>query len=192
MLAAVFVVTSNADSGPNTLRQAMLDAAANGSTDKDYINFNITDQSEAGRTIILQSQLPDVSSNLVIDGTTQTGAIFGQSDARIELSSPYNNIPFTILNGLGIANVEIYGLYIHDWTGIITSRPATGARIGLRFINCSNITIGAVNKGNLIRGYNQYSLYSLYGLYRCHYHLSKLCLRAYLKGRKRKGFLYLH
>ena len=59
--SAVFVVTSNADSGPGTLREAMTLAAANGSATKDYINFNLIDLSLAGRTITLLSQLPDVS-----------------------------------------------------------------------------------------------------------------------------------
>src|SRR5258708_960697 len=83
--SAVFVVTSKADSGPGTLREALTKAAANGSATKDYINFNLSDLSEAGRTILLATQLPDVSSNLVIDGSTQPGLKFGLSDAKIAI-----------------------------------------------------------------------------------------------------------
>src|SRR5437868_304785 len=96
--AAVFVVTSNADSGPGTLREALTLAAANDSTQIDYVNFNLTDISVAGRTLNLKSQLPDVSSNLVIDGSTQTGGYFGVSTAKVALFfNPGNNGP---LNGL--------------------------------------------------------------------------------------------
>ncbi|HEY9195238.1 MAG TPA: hypothetical protein VIM77_03205, partial [Mucilaginibacter sp.] len=69
--SAVFTVTSNADSGPGTLREALTLASANGSAEKDYIYFNLPDLSEAGRTISVLTQLPDVSSSLAIDGTTQ-------------------------------------------------------------------------------------------------------------------------
>jgi hypothetical protein len=65
--SAVFVVTSNADSGPGTLRDALTQAAANGSTEKDYINFNLPDLSETGRTITVLTQLPLVSSNREFD-----------------------------------------------------------------------------------------------------------------------------
>jgi len=82
---AVFTVTSNADSGPGTLRDALTLAAANGIITHDIIQFNFLDQSTAGRTITLVSQLPDVSSNLIIDGSTQSGVKFGVSDARVAL-----------------------------------------------------------------------------------------------------------
>jgi len=62
LFAATFTVTSNADSGPNTLRQALLDAAANGTATTDYIYFNLPGASPAALTITLQSQLPDVTA----------------------------------------------------------------------------------------------------------------------------------
>jgi hypothetical protein len=45
--AEVFTVTNNADSGPGTLREALTLDAANGSAEKDYINFNLPDLSVA-------------------------------------------------------------------------------------------------------------------------------------------------
>src|SRR3978361_2257753 len=84
--SAVFVVTSNADSGPGTLREALTLAAANGSAVQDVIQFNLAAQSAAGRTITLQSQLPNVSSNMVIDGTTQPGADLNRGDAKINIT----------------------------------------------------------------------------------------------------------
>lgn len=157
--AATFIVTSNADSGPGTLRQALTDAAANGSAEKDYINFNLPDLSEAGRTITLVSRLPDVSSNLVIDGTTQTGATFRLTDARIKIMTPFNNNAFTVFNGTGQNNIGFYGLYIFDYSDILLSRPDLKSRIGFNLIQCSNIEIGAAHKGNRITGFNLYSIY---------------------------------
>lgn len=89
-LAADFTVTSNADSGPGTLRQALIDAAANGSATQDRIIFNITDQSEAGRTITLTTNLPDVTANLVIDALSQPGTAFGISDAKVRILNTYD------------------------------------------------------------------------------------------------------
>ena len=110
--AAVFVVTSNADSGPGTLREALTKAAANGSAEKDYINFNLPDLSEAGRTITIFSSLPNISSDLVIDGTTQPGSKFGISDAKIIIESGgTENFSCLVINnetvGSYILNIEI-------------------------------------------------------------------------------------
>jgi hypothetical protein len=56
--AEVFIVNSNADAGQGSLREAISLAAANGSSDHDYIYFDLPDLSEAGRTIVLLSPLP--------------------------------------------------------------------------------------------------------------------------------------
>src|SRR5437588_8971170 len=84
-LSAIFVVTSNADSGPGTLRDALAQAAANGSATQDFINFNL-----AVPTITLLSALPAVSSNLVIDGSTQPGAAIGVNGAKVTLYAGIN------------------------------------------------------------------------------------------------------
>ena len=159
--AAVFVVTSNGDSGPNTLRQALLDAAANGSGEKDFIHFDIADQSEAGRTIQLITELPNLSSNLTIDGSTQNGPVFGQSNAKVKVASPRSYDPFVIFNGQEIDHIEIDGLYIYDYTGINTLRPDQKQRSGIRIFQSSNVVIGSKGKGNLIRGFNANSIYLL-------------------------------
>ena len=110
---AIFVVTSNADSGPGTLRDALTQAAANGNAVKDYINFNLPDLSAAGRTINLISQLPDLSPNLVIDGTTQLGSNFGVSNSKINVNDTYTKINgplITILRGTNIGDCLINGI----------------------------------------------------------------------------------
>lgn len=147
--SAVFVVTSKADSGPGTLREALTKAAANDSTTTDYIRFNLPDLSETGRTIILYSQLPDVTSNLVIDGTTQPGNKFGISDAHVQLQ--YQVPVLHSLAGLSVANhhdVAIYGLYIN----LVTTTESFLFN-GIALINDKNIIIGAAGKGNVINGF---------------------------------------
>src|SRR5262245_43732425 len=64
-LLAVFPVSSNADSGPNTLRAAI--SGANNAPPGSTIDFTIVSQ-----TIKLKSPLPDVTANnLTIDATGQ-------------------------------------------------------------------------------------------------------------------------
>ncbi|WP_426581747.1 gliding motility-associated C-terminal domain-containing protein [Mucilaginibacter sp. R-33] len=151
--SAVFTVTSNADSGPGTLREALTLAAANGSAEKDYIYFNLPDLSEAGRTITLFTQLPDVSSNLVIDGTTQPGVKFGMSDAKVGLF--YRTAVEQYLQGLKISqqhDITILGLYLNNLTDV------SGASMfydwSAFFIeNSNNITIGEAGKGNVANNF---------------------------------------
>ena len=65
-----FVVTTTADSGPGTLRQAILDSntAAGGS---NTIEFAIP--GTGAQTIALSSPLPLITTSVLIDGTTQPG-----------------------------------------------------------------------------------------------------------------------
>ncbi|HZY38954.1 MAG TPA: gliding motility-associated C-terminal domain-containing protein [Mucilaginibacter sp.] len=151
--STVFTVTSNADSGPGTLRDALTQAAANGTTTTDYIYFNLSDLSVAGRTILLVTQLPDVSSNLVIDGTTQAGPTFGQSHAHVKISTPNEDSPFIVFNGSNVNNIAFYGLYLYDHENITNYTPNTKPRYGINLQHTSNISIGAANKGNLIKGF---------------------------------------
>src|SRR5437868_4554267 len=62
-------VTNTNDSGPNSLRQAILDS--NGNPGTDTITFQIPG---AGlHTISPTSALPDITGPVIIDGTTQSG-----------------------------------------------------------------------------------------------------------------------
>src|SRR6478609_7407154 len=68
--AATFTVSSSADSGPGTLRQAILDA--NASPGPDLIAFDV---SGAGvHTLIPASALPFITDPVTIDGFTQMGS----------------------------------------------------------------------------------------------------------------------
>ncbi len=72
LAAATFTVTTTADSGPGSLRQAILDSNANGNGELDTINFNIPG---AGPHVIAPTtDLPGIRSSITIDGYTQPGA----------------------------------------------------------------------------------------------------------------------
>jgi len=70
--SATFTVSTTADSGPGSLRQAVLDA--NAASGGDTIEFDIpADQCEASGVCIINlgSSLPIVAESLTVDGTTQ-------------------------------------------------------------------------------------------------------------------------
>src|SRR5262249_60463442 len=68
----VFFVTNTDDSGPGSLRQAILDANANaGTSTLDSIQFNIPGANL--HTISPLSPLPEITDDVFLDGTTQPG-----------------------------------------------------------------------------------------------------------------------
>ncbi|WP_316826626.1 gliding motility-associated C-terminal domain-containing protein [Pedobacter miscanthi] len=162
--AQTYVVTSNADSGPGTLREGLTQAAAANRAGTFTINFNLpgTPSDNANRTIRLRSALPIVSSNVVIDGTSQTAwPALGVSGAKVILEPEYTNTTFS---GLVIGQyattlvqttgVEIYGLYIRNFATINNLQNVNmgqGSGIVLDY-RANNITIGAPGKGNVIGG----------------------------------------
>jgi hypothetical protein len=64
--AATFSVGSTDDAGPQTLRQAILDASANPGA--DTIAFNGWPPILPPQTIVLSSALPDITEAVTIDG----------------------------------------------------------------------------------------------------------------------------
>lgn len=142
-LANTFTVTSNADSGPGSLRDAINQAAANSGT-PNFIVFNIADQSRAGRTITIASALPRLPSNLTIDGTTQPGTPFGISAARIIIvdADPIKNLD--CIDIVAVSDVRVYGLFLQ----------AASSFAGIYISQSSNVYIGAAGKGNIIQGFS--------------------------------------
>lgn len=67
---ATLTVTSSANAGPGTLRQAILDA--NVTAIEEVIAFNIA--GGCPRNIVLSTPLPTISSTLTVDGFTQPGS----------------------------------------------------------------------------------------------------------------------
>lgn len=165
--SAVFTVTSNADSGPGTLREALTLAAANGSAEKDFINFNLPDLSEAGRTITILTDLPNLTSNLVIDGTTQPGNKIGYSDAKITLKTFRSTSKLVLFNGDGLETIAFYGIYFFDTTNLCISDPDGAEKIAISLRNSKNIILGSKNKGNISNGYkyNAFDFDNISGVY---------------------------
>ncbi|MGM9476881.1 gliding motility-associated C-terminal domain-containing protein [Pedobacter sp. GSP4] len=163
--AQTFVVTSNADSGPGTLREALTQAAVANRITTFTINFNLpgNPSDNANRTIRLRTALPVVSSNVVIDGTSQTAwPALGVSGAKVILEPEYTNTTFSGLvigqssgtQQVQTTGVEIYGLYIRNFANISNLQNVNmgqGSGIVLDY-RANNITIGAPGKGNVIGG----------------------------------------
>lgn len=90
--AATFTVTNTFDSGAGSLRQAILDANANGATPHTIVfNIPLSDPGFDGNVFTIKplSPLPDVRGGITIDGATQT-AFSGDSN-------PFG--PEVVLNG---------------------------------------------------------------------------------------------
>jgi len=143
----IIIVTSNADAGPGTLREAITIANANGTTTVDSIVFDIADQSVGGRTIILTSELPLLTSNMIIDGSSQAGFAIGVTDSKIRITCATGVSIHQAFGILDAHDIRIYGIHFY---ALIRGDFSTGTAIGLR--NASNILIGAPGKGNYFTG----------------------------------------
>lgn len=154
---AIFTVTSNADSGPGTLREALTLAAANGFATKDFIHFNLNGFTALERTITLNNELPLVSSNLTIDATTQHGMNLGISTTKIILKA--NRFTYqTSANDLGALNlirvndVAIYGICFDSFYDLRVSSNSNGQNTGsagIYILSSTLIQIGSPGKGNV-------------------------------------------
>ena len=147
------MVTSNADSGPGTLREQIMLSASNGSATNDIILFNLPDLSISGRTIVILSDYPELSSNLIIDASSQLGIKFGLSDAKVELYVSYSSggTAQKFLKMYNLTNVKLYGLKINNKITWSWYTPAHGIDIK----NSQNIEIGNIGKGNVIINWTQ-------------------------------------
>ncbi|MGB0561445.1 MAG: Calx-beta domain-containing protein [Spirulinaceae cyanobacterium] len=126
------VVTNTNDSGPGSLRQAILNANAN--PGPDTITFNIP--GSGVHRIQFITDLPTITEALIIDGFSQPGAspntlaVGSNAQIRIELDgSQYlvqNGVP-----GLSIQadNTIIQGLSIYNTDGGITIRESINGEI---------------------------------------------------------------
>jgi hypothetical protein len=171
--AATFTVTTTDDSGPGSLRQAILDA--NADTDPDTIAFAID---SGQQTIGPTTPLPDVASPVTIDGTTQPGytgtplieldgssvapgssgiALVSHSGSTIrglvvnrfdvDFQTGGNGI---LLSGGGQHTIE--GNYLGTDPSGTQARP--NGRYGIACVGCSECTIGGTTAAarNLISG----------------------------------------
>jgi hypothetical protein len=176
ILPSTFTVTSTADSGAGTLRQAILDS--NAQAGANTINFNISGQGV--QTITLAAALPQITNAVTIDGTSQPGYT---NTPLIEINGAKSG-PF--VDGLAISagNTVIKGLCIDGFSGngisIFTNGNVTvqGNFVGADptgktasangsdgiLIQSANNTIGGLTAAtrNLVSG-NTFSGIQLYG-----------------------------
>ncbi len=136
--ANLLVVNTTSDSGPGSLRQAILDA--NNNAGADTINFQIPGTKPF--TINLLTPLPNISDPVTLDGTTQPG---------------YTSTPVVELNGSGVASAA--GLQLNPGSGTsvilgLAINRFTGP--GLILNSSSNVVrgnfIGTDTTGALVRG----------------------------------------
>ncbi|HEX4440612.1 MAG TPA: S-layer homology domain-containing protein [Thermoanaerobaculia bacterium] len=128
--AATFTVTSTADSGPGTLRQAILDA--NASPAPNLIAFAVNGGGLA--TIAPTSALPPLAQAVTIDGTTQPGfagtpivALDG-SQAGIGVDGLDENAGNSVIRGLSIGGFGAYGIAL---SGTAAPSAVEGCYVGL-------------------------------------------------------------
>jgi Right handed beta helix region len=159
------IVTSVADNGPGTLRQAILNANAN-TPALDTITFNI-----GGPTrIILATPLPQITDGVVIDGTSQPGFGGGNRvwvDGAIGLAAGFvvtDTGGGSTIKGLSITGFTSHGIQLagddntvaSNFIGLTPAGLAAANGEGV-FVNATkNNTIGGanLNDGNVISGNN--------------------------------------
>jgi hypothetical protein len=124
--AATFTVTTTADSGPGSLRQAILDSNANDPAESDIINFNIPG---AGPHVITPSSgLPFIfSRNITIDGYTQPGS---SPNTRTPAQGGLDSVIRIVLSGANFGNAGD-GLTFGDTSA--TPLPGTRTVRGIAF-----------------------------------------------------------
>ena len=112
--AATFTVTNTSDSGPGSLRQAILDANAN--VGNDVIAFDVP--GSGVHTITPGTELPAITDPVVIDGYTQPGAspntLAVGDDAVLEIELDGNGAGFYGLTISG-GGTTIRGIVIGGW-----------------------------------------------------------------------------
>ena len=113
--AATFTVTSTADSGAGSLRQAIIDA--NNTAGFDTIAFNIA--GSGPHTIALSTPLPAATFAVTIDGYTQSGALVN----TLPVGQGLNTVLRIVVNGaaatgpcftISASDVIIKGLVINN------------------------------------------------------------------------------
>jgi hypothetical protein len=122
VFSATFTVSSNADAGANTLRQAIINANAAGGA--DVINFNFG----AATTITFATCLPAITEQITIDGYSDPAASAG--NLMIQVVFPNGCKGFELAGGSDGSTVR----------GIVINAGATGV-FGINLHNSNNHVI---------------------------------------------------
>lgn len=114
--ATTRVVTSDAESGPGSLRAVLLEAGAD-----DVIEFDIP--GEGFKTFYLESELPPVPSGVTIDGCTQPGADCASWPPALQIELEGGSTPA----GTSGLRIEADGVTVRGL--VVNSFPEHGIRI---------------------------------------------------------------
>lgn len=115
LAAATFTVTNTADTGPGSLRQAILDN--NSTSGENLILFNIVGVGPF--TIQPLTDLPAITNPVIIEGFSQPGANF--SNPLIVINGSNYTVGDGVTSGIGLALASgsdgsgIQGLVINEW-----------------------------------------------------------------------------
>ncbi|AXY77131.1 gliding motility-associated C-terminal domain-containing protein [Paraflavitalea soli] len=156
--ADTFVVNSALPTGAGSLRDAIEKANANGTAVTDYITFDLPTR-RGPATILLapNNPLPALTSNIIIDGSTQTGDAYGITDAKVAVAIQGfftdNSRYYFIFQATNATNIQIYGLFLWAQVGDRTTGQPPQHLYGINLRQCSEVIIGAPGKGNLISGW---------------------------------------
>lgn len=138
---ATYTVTNTDDSGPGSLRQAILDANAN--PGPDTITFEIS--GNVVHTIAPSSELPHLQQQTTLDGTTEDDYVAGGAP-RIEISGASAGPA----QGIWVegANSIVRGLTINRFTGqgIYIAGTASNTRLEGNYIGLDST--GTLDAGN--------------------------------------------
>ncbi len=170
---ATFTVINTNDSGPGSLRQAILDSSALPSATRDQIVFNIP--GAGPKVIALRSTLPTPADSVAIDGFTQTGSRPNNSttgnDAvhQIQLDGDLAGGPALVLTNGGN---WIRGLSVTRFQGAALTLEGAGSNLveGCRLGVTPSSTpagnetgVGVFSPGNQIGGTNAAARNSIAG-----------------------------
>ena len=154
-----YAVTTPADAGPGSLRQAILDANAH--VGPDVIAFNLPGLGV--RTIRLASELPSILGTTTIDGLTQPGASCASWPATLlvhldgsglDPSSGLSVNGLTVETGGGgslIQGLVVNGFDASAWSGILIEEGADDNRVFCNYIGVTPDGSAAVPNGNGVR-----------------------------------------
>ena len=173
-LLSTFTVSTVADSGAGSLRQALLDA--NSTAGQDQIDFNIPGSGPF--SIAPMTALPTISDPLTIDGTTQPGysgtPVVELNGSLLTTGSQTGltiTAPNTTVRGLAINRFSNYGILVSSASGTTIAGNAIGTdpagtldegnSYGIFAFNATNLTIGGRSTAdrNIISGNNTTGIY---------------------------------
>ncbi len=161
--AATYTVTSTDNAGAGTLRQAILDANANGGADQ--IDFNIA--GAGPHTINVTASLPQITEQVTINGSSQSGTVCNGTSTvpqvRVDLNNTANPMYIhptsvgTEINGLAIANAGLngYALFVDgddtvlrcNYFGSFDGSTVASTQLNSDWlkVDADNVTIGGSN-----------------------------------------------